>query len=84
MEAARMPAPIPAVGGLSPQDVTARVEEIGGLSDPEEAHSAEDDLYREVLEAIANWKPEQGTLHYRDLCREALKTQAMSFPRWVA
>jgi len=76
----------PGVGmALTPADVSARVDEISRMMDDDEgAHGAEDRLYRDVLEAIASWKPEQGTLEYRALCQEALKSQDFDFSRWCA
>lgn len=61
-------------------DVVARVDEIENASgDPESAHSLEDDLWRDVLQAIADGAPNAA-----GLAREALKTQDISFPRWCA
>lgn len=62
-------------------DVRAAVEEIrAGADDAEGAHSAEDELWEEVLRAIA-----------ADACpdpkawaTEALKTKEIDFPRWCA
>lgn len=70
---------------MTPQDVRDRIAEIGREArDPERAHLLEDGLYRDVLAAIANWKPEQGTLEYRALCQEALKSQDVDISRWTA
>ena len=70
---------------MTPQDVRERVEEIRRSSqDDENAHSMEDALHRDVLAAIADWQPSQGTLEYRALCQEALKTMEIDFARWCA
>ena len=62
------------------EDVTARVEEIENISgDSEVAHSREDDLWRDVLQAIADGAP-----NARKLAREALRTEDISFARWYA
>lgn len=70
---------------MTPQDVRDRVAEIGReIGDPERAHLLEDTLYRDVLAAIANWEPRQGTLEYRALCQEALQSQDITVSRWTA
>jgi hypothetical protein len=61
--------------------VRQRVADIEAVSgDPEDAHSDQDTLYRDVLEFIAG--------HDRDLpgrlAAEALKVEEIDFPRWCA
>ena len=55
----------------------ASIAKIGG--DPECAHSSEDTLRDDVLEAIAAGAP-----NAQELAREALKTNDLTFPRWCA
>lgn len=60
--------------------VRQRVEDIRAMTgDPEAAHSTEDELLVEVLEAIA-----AGTENAPELASEALTVCAVSFPRWYA
>ena len=55
---------------LTPADVSARVDKIARMMDDDKvAHGEKDRLYRDVLEAIANWQPGWGTLEYRALCQ---------------
>jgi hypothetical protein len=62
-------------------DVDAEVRRIASMaSDPEAAHSIEDDLYVRVLEAIVAW----GCDHDAALAAAALKTQDFNFARWCA
>jgi len=60
------------------RDRVARIADIA--SDDAKAHSNEDDLYIDVLKAIANHK---GGNPAR-LAQEALKTQSIEFSRWCA
>lgn len=65
---------------MSPEDVRTRVAQIERMAmDDEAAHSAEDALHRDVLDAIANGAPDAEAL-----AREALDTLSMSFARWCA
>lgn len=48
-------------------------------ADPESAHSHEDSLHQDVLQAIADGCPEP-----ERLARAALRTLKMKFPRWCA
>lgn len=50
--------------------------------DDEKAHSLEDDLYRDVLMAVA--RGQYRGCKAEDLAFEALKTQGLSFERWCA
>ena len=63
-------------------DVEKRVGEIKNKvieRDYEYAHSMEDDLYVDVLKAIA-----AGTRNSKQMAEAALKTQELDFPRWYA
>lgn len=74
---------------MTPEEVRARVEEIrlvgepeargGRDSDPERGHALEDELHREVLQAIANGAP-----NAPELAREALRSWEFDFSRWYA
>ena len=72
---------IPIMAFMTVKDVEARVERIASLShDPEAAHIAEDQLYRDVLKSIA-----EGICNDPAGCaRAALKTGDLGFPRWVS
>ena len=62
------------------QEVAARVEAIAGMvGDDEVAHSAEDELWHDVLMAIANGDDEP-----QKLAAEALHTRDFDFHRWCA
>lgn len=66
---------------MTPTDVRARIAEIRAVTgDPEKAHGREDDLYIDVLTAIAM----QQTDDPRSLAEEALKATDIGFPRWYA
>lgn len=54
------------------------IESIGD-NDPEVSHSLEDNLYKEVLEAIA-----KGTENPSELAKEVLKVSELNFARWYA
>ena len=54
------------------------IENIGD-SDPEVSHSLEDNLYKEVLEAIA-----KGPENPSELAKEVLKVSELNFTRWYA
>lgn len=61
--------------------IKKRVQHISSIkADDEAAHSAEDDLYKDVLEAIANGDLKGRAA--RDAAYEALKTKQISFHRW--
>ena len=61
------------------QEVRERVAEIERIQDNNEAaHTAEDDLYHDVLESLAHCKDR----YARRLAAEALKSQKIAFGRW--
>jgi hypothetical protein len=61
-------------------EVSERVDFIRAIAgDHEAAHSAQDDLYRSVLAAIAD-----GAENARDLAAVALAVEAIEFHRWYA
>ncbi|WP_024427708.1 hypothetical protein [Bacillus safensis] len=63
---------------MTVDDVQERVEVIRQIAlDDEAAHGMEDELYIDVLEAIAN-----GADNPEKLAAEALKTQDIEFYRW--
>lgn len=65
---------------MSADDVRQRVEAIKAvMRDDEAAHSMEDELWRDVLKAIA-----AGATNAAELAAEALKTQELNFSRWYA
>nr|MDF9458028.1 hypothetical protein [Bacillus pumilus] len=65
---------------MTVDEVKERVDDIRhGVSDDETAHGMEDDLYIDVLEAIAN-----GADNPEKLAAEALKTQEIEFYRWYS
>lgn len=65
---------------MNKSDVKKRVAEIAAVtSDFEAAHGREDDLYRDVLRAIAEGAPDAAKL-----AAEALKTQELDFDRYTA
>ncbi len=66
---------------LTKSEVIARVTAIRGLkSDDEAAHAAEDNLYRDVLTAIAGGDAEEPA----GVARIALGTQRIKFKRHCA
>ncbi|MEK5308355.1 hypothetical protein [Bacillus sp. FSL M8-0326] len=67
---------------MTADDVRKRVEDIrreAEAEDDETAHGMEDDLYAEVLKAIAN-----GADSPEKLAAEALKTEKIEFYRWYS
>lgn len=65
---------------MTVDEIQQRIETILQEShDDEVAHSLEDDLYRDVVRAIAAGAP-----NARDLAQEALHTEIISFARWCA
>ena len=61
--------------------VEAAVAAIAGMvEDPEEAHSCEDDLMRQVLTAIGRGQCADPA----ECARLALQTMDLDFPRWCA
>ncbi|WP_353854764.1 hypothetical protein [Bacillus sp. Bos-x628] len=65
---------------MTVDDVRERVDDIRHEADNDEgAHSMEDDLYIDVLEAIAN-----GADNPEKLAAEALKTKEIEFYRWYS
>ena len=65
---------------LTPAQVRQRVAAIRQRqTDPEAAHILEDELYTEVLSAIA-----AGDEQAVELAREALLTRSLKHERWVA
>ena len=66
---------------ITPQYVVGEVENIRRMkSDDEIAHSAEDGLFIEVLEAIANGECSDP----QGCAREAIITRDIEFARWCA
>lgn len=78
-------------------EIQRRIRRIRRLDgDPEAQHEIEDELWADVLRAVADvdyevpWQDgdsEQYALevelqHIRDLCRAALGTKDIEFPRW--
>jgi len=59
------------------RDAVENIREL--VRDNEKAHSLEDDLWEEVLNAIAC-----GASNPQELAREALKTQEIEFNRWTS
>ncbi len=65
-------------------EALARVEDIRVIQgDDELAHSKEDQLRRDILEAIVN-NPSLTKGAIRELARIALSTEALDFERWCA
>jgi hypothetical protein len=65
---------------ITPASVKARVKAIDRIkADDEAAHSDEDILHQDVLQAIAD-----GAAHPADLARAALETKKLDFQRWCA
>jgi hypothetical protein len=65
---------------MTPEQVQQGVERIRKMQDDDEsAHSAEDGLREQVLEAIAAGAPDAVTL-----AKEVLKTSEIHFARWCA
>jgi hypothetical protein len=67
---------------VNTRDVEARVREVRDMAergDFEMAHSLEDQLYADVLEAIAD-----GYADTAALASEALLTKEIEFDRWFA
>lgn len=63
---------------LTVEDVEQMIKEID-LNSDEEAHSAEDDIHRSVLKAIAAGAP-----NAKNLAETALKTLELKFYRFYA
>jgi hypothetical protein len=63
---------------MTPGYVTARIEAIN-YGDPEEGHGQQDDLYLDVLRAIAD-----GVDDPAGVAREALKAERPDFVKWYA
>lgn len=62
------------------EEIRTRVARIeANRDDDETAHSQEDDLYTDVLRAIADGAPNAS-----ELAREALRTVDIDFARWCA
>jgi hypothetical protein len=66
---------------MTPLEIRERVARIEGMKgDDEAAHTEEDDLWSDVLTAIAS-----GACHSPGACAaEAIKTKAIRFSRWCA
>lgn len=66
---------------MDPFDIALRVVQIGLIAgDPEAAHIAEDELYIDVLKAIAD-----GTAtNPQDCALHALDARGLDFNRWYA
>ena len=66
---------------MRPDFVKSRVAEIRrAKNDAEHAHGLEDELYEDVLRAIARGACEDVAA----CCKAALATKRMKFPRWTA
>ncbi len=73
---------------MNPDVVAARVAEIeaaglglrGKRYDAEAAHSLEDDLYEDILDAIAK----SVCAEPAECCRLAVATKKFNFPRWCS
>jgi hypothetical protein len=63
---------------ITVEEIRAKVKEIS-RNDSEIAHSMEDNLYIEVLKAIA-----AGVDNAQTLAKEALKAHDLTFERWHA
>jgi hypothetical protein len=65
---------------VTTEEVRHRVDEIWeSVNDDEHAHGLEDDLWQDVLRAIAAGAPNAA-----ELATEALKTTDIEFARWCA
>lgn len=67
---------------MNSQTITDKLEEIreaSVLRTYDEAHRLEKDLWRDVLQAIAD-----GAENPADLAREALKSREIVFTRWYS
>jgi len=68
---------------MTVSDIEKRVALIDvAKSDPEKAHSAQDDLWLEVLQHISQYPLAYG--HAAQIAQAALKTEEIDFPRWCA
>ena len=68
---------------MKPDDVKAKVAEIEAIkTDDETAHSMEDDLYSEILQAVASGELKGAAA--KGCAAEALKTRDIGFSRWYA
>lgn len=73
---------------MTVSDVAAKVEKVAekcgerprGCYDPEAAHSLEDDLYKELLVAIAEGRCKDPVA----CANKALETRSFDFPRYCA
>jgi len=66
---------------MTPERIQAMVAVIEAeRGDPETAHGLEDDLYLQLIQYIAETAP----LPWSLLAQEALKSEALDFPRWCA
>ena len=66
---------------MTPDSVREAVRDINEMADdPEIAHSREDTLYRELLQAIAANVADDA----QECARIALTSQDIDFPRWMA
>ena len=64
---------------MNRQKILQEVKRIGALADDEAQHSAEDELWAAVLEAIAAGEPNPDRL-----AAAALRTRLLNFERWCA
>jgi hypothetical protein len=68
---------------MTPEQVKARVGKIAAAADdPEKAHALEDELYRDVMRAIANGHLR--IVHLMGVAQEALKSAEALERRWSA
>lgn len=66
---------------MTADEIKKRVAEISkARKDPETAHGKEDDLFVDVLRAIAEGRAEDPA----KCATEALKSVELDFPRWTA
>jgi hypothetical protein len=67
---------------MTVEDIQKRIAAIDAVkNDPEIAHSAEAELFKDVLRYIAKNKDHPGPLHYSNIARETLKVLDVEFPR---
>lgn len=64
-------------------EIEKKIQEIKNCtSDPEKAHSLEDDLYHEFIRELS-----KGVVEYNSILEKAkmiLSTEKLEFPRWCA
>ena len=66
---------------MNAKEARSRLKKITGMmGDDESAHGAEDDLYADVLQSIADGTCEDP----KAVARIVLQTKALTFARWCA